>query len=368
MTSWANIAKRNLPTTTATGTTITRPAAATTRATIAGNTKSGNAVKAPEPVLQFDREWFLRNWRTYEDSYDRNNAILEAEERSQTMPTDLNLRRPDAETTVPVFATLVQHEEWLDEERSKNNKYSDELFEKRISEWRTRMNWHIPPMKQTVSPEEKRRGFYLSSHYTGGSVATVATYFTPYSTARDLENEKMVEMMWCLIHSRSEELTACRTVADFNALFERTIHLAYPNWKSQTHQLLRRKITPAKMLWLFSQKANVFPGRGRPGTAQWVNVPTGYRTRVSDSIYTKSMVFFTHEVCRGGEVGQKGGREETGICVVERMKQDGENAKIRWLLSAKQLHEMERVEFRPEYDPFPPAPVYSSDDYDYDWL
>ena len=132
--------------------------------------------------------------------------------------------------------------------------------------------------------------------------------------------------------------------------------------------MLRRKITPAKMLWLFSQKANVFPGRGRPGTARWVDVPTGYKTRESDSIYTKSMVFFTHEVCRGGEVGQKGGREETGICVVERMKQDGENAKIRWLLSAKQLHEMERVEFRPEYDPFPPAPVYSSDDYDYGWL
>lgn len=368
MTSWANIAKRNLPTT-AIGTTIaiTTPAAAT-RATIAGNTKSGNAVKAkaPEPVLQFDREWVLRTWRIYEDSYDRNNAILEAEERSQTMPTDLTLRRPDAETTLPVFATLVQHEEWLDEERSKNNKYSDELFEKRISEWRTRMNWHLPPMKKNVSPEEKRRGFYLSCHHSRGDVVS---YFTPYSSARDLENEKMVEMMWCLIHSRSEELTACRTVADFNALFERTIHLEYPNWKDRAHQLLRRKITPAKMLWLFSQKANVFPGRGRPGTARWVNVPTGYRTRESDSIYTKSMVFFTHEVCRGGEVGQKGGREETGICVVERMKQDGENAKIRWLLSAKQLHEMERVEFIPEYDPFPQAPSFSSDcDYDYDWL
>jgi hypothetical protein len=46
------------------------------------------------------------------------------------------------------------------------------------------------------------------------------------------------------------------------------------------------------------------------------------------------------------------------------MKQDGENAKIRWLLSAKQLHEMERVEFNPECDPFPPAELYSSD-FDY---
>jgi hypothetical protein len=282
------------------------------------------------------------------------------------MPTDIPLRRPDAATVVPVFATFEQHEQWMQEEKMKNTKYSDEVFEKRLSAWRTRMNWHLPPMKKSVTPEEKRRGFCLGGSHSGGDVVL---YFTPYSTARDLENEKLVEMMWCLIHSRSEELTACRTVADFTALFERTIHLVYPNWKDRSHQMLRRKITPSKILWLFSQKANVFPGRARPGTAKWETVPTGFRRRESDSIYTKSMVFFTHEICRFGEVGQKGGREETGICVVERMKQDGENAKIRWLLSAKQLREMERVELRPEYDPFPPAELYSSDcDYDYDWL
>jgi hypothetical protein len=354
MTSWANIAKRNLPTTTSTGT--------TTATTSVRDTKSGNAGKALEPVIQFDREWFLRNWRIIEDMYVRNKEILESEERSQIMPTYLILRRPDATTTVPVFATYVQHEEWMHEEKMKNNKYSDEVFQKRNSEWRTRMNWHLPPMKTSVSPEEKRRGFYLSCRRHNGGDAV--SYFTPYSTARDLENEKLVDMMWCLIHSRSEELTACRTVADFTALFERTIHLEYPEWKERIHQMLRRKITPAKILWLFSQKANVFPGRGRPGTARWETVPTGFRTRESDSIYTKSMVFFTHFVCQGGEVGQKGGREETGICVVERMKQDGENAKIRWLLSAKQLHEMERVEFNPECDPFPPAELYSSD-FDY---
>jgi len=367
MTSWANIAKRNLTTTTS-----GNPIGGDTKS---GNTdKSGISVKSSEPVLQFDREWFLRNWRIFENTYVMNKEILESEERSQIMPTDLALRRPDAATTVPVFATLAQHELWMHEEKMKNNKYSDEVFQKRISEWRTRMNWHLPPMKTSVSPEEKRRGFYLShrySHrYTGCEVADVVSYITPYSTARDLENEKLVNMMWCLIHSRSEELTACRTVADFTALFDRTIHLEYPQWKTRAHQMLHRNVvTPNKILWLFSQKANVFPGRGRPGTARWATVPTGYKTRESDSIYTKSMVFFTHDVCRDGDVGQIGGREETGICVVERMKQDGENAKIRWLLSAKQLHEMERVEFNPEYDPFPPTPSYSSDcDYDYDWL
>ncbi len=355
MTSWANIAKRNLPTTTATGTTTT------TTTTSVRDTKSVNAGKAPEPVIQFDREGFLQRWRIFEDMYVQYKEILESEERSQIMPTYLILRRPDAAITVPVFATWDQHEEWMHEEKMKNNKYSDEVFQRRISEWRTRMNWHLPPWKTSVSPEEKLRGFYLSCRNHNGGDAV--SYFTPYSTARDLENEKLVDMMWCLIHSRSEELTACRTVADFTVLFERTIHFEYPNWKSQTHQMLRRKITPANILWLFSQKANVFPGRGRPGTARWETVPTGFRTRESDSIYTKSMVFFTHEICRFGEVGQKGGREETGICVVERMKQDGENAKIRWLLSAKQLHEMERVEFNPEYDPFS-AEWYSSD-FDY---
>ena len=65
------------------------------------------------------------------------------------------------------------------------------------------------------------------------------------------------------------------------------------------------------------------------------------------------MVFFNGIQCCGDKVGQSGGRPETGICVVEQLSRDGENAKIRWLLTPKQLREIERVEFSPDYDPFP---------------
>ncbi len=74
------------------------------------------------------------------------------------------------------------------------------------------------------------------------------------------------------------------------------------------------------------------------------------------------MIFFNGIQCGGDKVGQPGGRPETGICVVEQMSRDGENAKIRWLLTPKQLREIERVEFSPDCDPFPRSYLDSDDD------
>ena len=51
------------------------------------------------------------------------------------------------------------------------------------------------------------------------------------------------------------------------------------------------------------------------------------------------------------------------ICVVQQLKQNGDAATIRWLLSAKQLREMERVVFQPECSPFRTTDCYSSEDY-----
>jgi hypothetical protein len=68
-------------------------------------------------------------------------------------------------------------------------------------------------------------------------------------------------------------------------------------------------------------------------------------------------------------VGAAGGRDETGICVVERLTQFGDEAKIRWLLSAAQLRKMERVVFSPDCCPFRTSHDYDSDGYyTDDWL
>ena len=102
--------------------------------------------------------------------------------------------------------------------RYRNNAYSKEVFEERMQKWRIKHNWQLPPMKTTVSPDEKRKGFYVAM--VNDCEKTEVRYITPYSTKTDLTpsfdlTDEFVEMMWCLVHSRSDELVACKTVAEF---------------------------------------------------------------------------------------------------------------------------------------------------------
>lgn len=354
--SWASIAKRNITPATATG-------PATGPATTTGPITTDD---------DFYREWFLSDAERKKESL----TLLEKEEQSPCKPTWFSLQRPNAPTTFPVFKTREEMHAWEREEFRENQKYSDEVFERRTQEWRIKNNWLLPPMKTKVSQEEMRRGFYVSDDPRIMNVV----YITPFSTEPDLAfdgtstQQSMIEMLWCLIHSRSDELVACKTVAEFKALFERNIHLE-PGL-CHIHRYSRRKDTyPLKMLWLLSQRANVFPGKARPGTARWTTDPvrlasSNYFMRpvFDPKIYSKSMIFFSSRMFRDSNNaiihGQRGGREETGICVVERLKENGDAAPIRWLLSAKQLHEMERVVFCPESTPFRTTwDGYSSDDY-----
>ena len=341
--SWANVVKRNTLTATKPITTATKPITTATTAT--------TAITIPEELLH--REIALTQ---------ESLTKIEKEDQAQCRPTWVRLQRPDAPSAVPVFKTREELNAWDYSELLKNQKYSEEVFERRTQEWRIKNNWLPPPMKTTVSQDEMRRGFYLENN-------TVA-YLTPFRTDSDLNlHENMIEMLWCLIHSRSDELVACRTVADFKAMFERNVHLE-PDLR-HVHVYSRRKDTfPLKMLWLISQKANVFPGKARPGSARWTTDPvrTGsFPLPFDPNVYSNSMVFFSTHKCRDANnaivIGQHGGREETGICTVQQLKQNGDAATIRWLLSAKQLREMERVEFVAECSPFRESIDYDSDDY-----
>ena len=329
---------------------------------------TAGSAQAPDYVdkRNLEEEWFLRD-RARKAS---NLESLEKESQTQCRPTWVSLVRPDAPKALPIFKTKKDMHIWEHSEFNANHKYSDQMYEQRLDEWRVRNNWLLPPSKTTVSQDEKTKGFYLSSD------AGSAVYITPFSTRPDLGydssqiQESLLDMMWCLIHSRSHELVACATVAEFKALFERNVHLE-PDLR-HAHVCNRNKKLnfPLKILWLFSQKANVFPGVARPGTARWTKDPVcpesqGYMfwPTFDTKVYTKSMVFFNTNRSRNSAneivIGKHGGREETGICVVEQLKERGDAAKIRWLLSAKQLHEMERVSFEPECSPF------RTDDYSY---
>jgi len=369
MTSWASVAKRNIPKSTVTVTATAHRIAEPARPCIPVNPDLCAAASIAESCDTYDKR-----------EYDR----YEREEQSQCRPTYICLRRPDAPTVSPIFRTREEQLQWMHNEAIKNDAHSNEVFERRMQEWRAKNNWLLPPMKTTVSKDEQIRGFYIGKDDDNAKDVDVVKYVTPYSTGRDLEHEGMVNMLWCLVHSRADELVACKTVADFNALFEQTIRLEYPSYPSFSMQYgLKRIITPRKLLWLLSQKANVFPGKARPGTARWLVDPTNlWSAPVFDpKVYTKSMVFFNLRACRvpvgtGDErevrttkpvfiVGASGGRDETGICVVERLTQFGNEAKIRWLLSAKQLREMERVVFVSDCCPFRELVDYDSDYDDY---
>jgi hypothetical protein len=326
------------------------------------------------PVIM--AELLSMDYAQQQRDYAQQQRAFEREEQSQRKPTYICMNRPDAPTVCPIFRTSEDQEKWMRHEAIQNDAYSDAVFERRMQEWRIKNNWQLPPMKTAVSKDEQLCGFYVGKD----DGKDVVKYVTPYSTGRDLDHEGMVNMMWCLIHSRADELVACKTVADFNALFEQTIRLEYPSYPSFSMQYgLKRIITPRKLLWLLSQKANVFPGKARHGTARWLVDPTNqYPAPVFDpQVYTKSMVFFNLRACRVPVeerevrttkpvflVGASGGRDETGICVVERLAQFGDEAKIRWLLSAQQLREMERVVFSPDCCPFR-TKSYDSDDSDY---
>ena len=288
------------------------------------------------------------------------------------------LKRPDAPQTIPIFKTSEELYAWDYSELLKNQKYSDEVFEQRTQEWRIKNNWQLPPMKTTVSKDEQTRGFYVE-HDHNHNHTPIVFYVTPFSTEHDLAfdasqtQKSMVDMLWCLIHSRSDELVACKTVAEFKALFERNVRME-PDLRHAHVYSRRRDMFPLKMLWLLSQKANVFPGKARPGTARWNIDPVRPPSEgwmmwppFDPKVYSNSMVFFSSRKFRDSNnaivIGKYGGREETGICVVQQLKQNGDAAPIRWLLSAKELREMERVVFQPDCSPFRESDDYSSDDW-----
>ena len=374
MSSWASIAKRNIASTPNSAATATPNPTATARPSI--HPLNPSIPLNPDLCAAAS---IAESCDTYAK---RGQAELEQEEQSQCRPTRICLRRPDAPTVSPIFRTREEQLQWMYDDAIKNEAHSNEVFERRMQEWRVRNNWQLPPMKTEVSKYERVQGFYIGKDDDNAKDVDVdvVKYVTPYSTGRDLEHEGMVNMMWCLVHSRADELVACKTVADFNALFEQTIRLEYPSFGMEYR--LKRIVTPRKLLWMFSQKANLFPGKARPGTARWLIDPTNmYPAPVFDpKVYTKSMVFFNLRDCRGTTnstderevrttkpvylVGASGGRDETGICVVERLAQFGDKANIRWLLSAKQLREMERVVFVSDYCPFR---EFVDSDYDSDY-
>ena len=123
-----------------------------------------------------------------------------------------------------------------------------------------------------------RVGEFCCPVYVGGGSGNGADHFFRNETVIDIVNL----YLWPLLHSRADEVVACRTFAEWRHLFAQTISLAFPDyeyWGSvaastgsgayastfipvsdqrRTAQILKY-MTPARVLYLLTTRAGFWP-------------------------------------------------------------------------------------------------------------
>lgn len=343
--SWASIAKRNTPHSSVATTNTAIPSVTAVRGKTGGN--PGNTGNSSNTGNTDDG--IARYLRSFNRTYALGIETIAEEDKHNIKPSLITVQRPHQPgepTTCSPFIPDAEQIKWYCDEHQKNCDYSKDLHVARLCAWREKNNWHLPPTKQDITEFEKSLGFYKTARGT-------VLYATPHGTHNDLDIFGLPELMWGLLHSRSEELVSCRTVREFGALFNSVVLFEIPDY---TEALYSKRVNPRKILWLFSQRANVFPGRRRAGTPRWVRNPCDHPNR--DPAYTSNMVF---------QHVPAGGRDDAGICSVEKLKENGDDARIRWLLTAAQMRDMRYVELEPGFNPFAISGYsdYDSDDLDF---
>jgi hypothetical protein len=157
-------------------------------------------------------------------------------------------------------------------------------------------------------------------------------YFPVYigdSSTAFFRNETVMDIanlyVWPLLHSRADEVVACKTFLEWRRLFTRTISLAFPDYEywvsvaSSTNSVLNtfisvsdqrrtarilKYMTPARVLYLLTTRANFWP-YGAP---------------------------------------EHRSTQQFGICSVKpKIKEYADNTKIEWLVTVDFLRKMKRV-------------------------
>jgi hypothetical protein len=164
---------------------------------------------------------------------------------------------------------------------------------------------------------------------TGGGGSSAPLHFFRNETIMDIVNL----YIWPLLHSRADEVVACRTFADWRRLFSQTISLAFPeyaHWASIAAEASvsstflpisdRRRIakimeymTPARILYLLTTRAGFWPYGVSPSSLS--------------SLSPRS--------------SRNAGR---GICSIkQKIKEYNDKTEIEWLVGADFLRKMKRV-------------------------
>jgi hypothetical protein len=260
-------------------------------------------------------------------------------------PSHKTLIRPGAPTVAPIFKNETEKREWEDKEYEENRKYSNEIHHQEMEKWRTEKRWRAVQNMTSMTKEEEAAGFrkVYKSYITLDQERRVVErcpgfippsdygYLVPWNSTQ--KSDTFWDFMGTLFHNRADELCRCRTVEDFEKVYNEAAELQWLDWKWKINQEF-----PAKdALWTMSTKANMWPNMSMCRTAN-------PKDDVPPSKYK------VHGVNRG----------ETGICSVKDIKTLGKKAPIRWYVSPTYLKNMKRFQFI--YEENPKAYYFDSDD------
>lgn len=264
-------------------------------------------------------------------------------------PSHKTLIRPDAPTVAPIFKNETEKREWEIKEYEKNCKYSNEIHHQEMEEWRTEKRWHNVANMTSMTKEEESAGFikvyksYITLDHERCMVERCPGfvppsdygYLVPWNSTQ--KSDTFWDFMGRLLHNRADELCRCKTVEDFEKVYNAAAELQWLDWEWKIHQEF-----PAKdALWTMSIKANMWPnmsmamGMGRTANPNDDVPPPKYKLYVAK-------------------------RGETGICSVKDIKTLGKKAPIRWHVSPTYLKNMKRFQFI--YEENPKAYYFDSDD------
>ena len=192
---------------------------------------------------------------------------------------------------------------------------------------------------------EKRA--YLKPHIGEVSCAILAS-----AAGTAYRNETMIDIanlyLWPLLHSRADEVVACRTFAEWQCLFARTIILAFPDYTEWVAMTATRSsafvsvsdrnrimafikiLNPAWALYLLTTQAGFWP-YGPSSSSSPAADGSGARThRWSLSLSLSSSVSAPHTA--------------TGLCSIkQKIKEYDDATEIDWLVRADFLKKMKRV-------------------------
>lgn len=356
--SWASIVKSNLSTqpTQITQTTTVRATAATPREddiftlkTAKTKTTKGRAGGGQPALVSVSAEPISEKQQSVATTASTASAPLYqcVSPSEHHWPSHKTLIRPDAPTVAPIFKNETEKREWEDKEYRENCKYSNEIHHQEMEKWRAEKRWHTVPNMTSMTKEEEAAGFrkVYKSYITLDQERRMVErcphiilpsdygYLVPWNSTQ--KSDMFWDFMGRLFYNRADELCRCKTVEDFEKVYNEAAKLQWLDWEWKIHQEY-----PAKdALWTMSIKANMWPNMSMSRTTA---------ARSNDDVPPPK--YKVYGVNRG----------ETGICSVKDIKTLGKKAPIRWHVSPTHLKNMKRFQFI--YEENPNAYQFDSDD------